>query len=82
MVHIPVTGPRAEYISMLREGKSTEAYEFLLNNPKIIDDMKISEVAGDYQKFFGTAISIARLSGLTRILKERVLGEAAREVFP
>lgn len=66
---------------MIEEGKYMEAYDFLLKHPEIIDDMKISELADDYRKF-RTAITIARTSGLTRILRERVLGEAVEGVFP
>ena len=81
MVHPPVTDLRAEYTGMIEERKYTEAYEFLLKNPEIIDDMRISELAGIYQKFIRTTIPIGKLRGLTRVLKERVLGEDADKVF-
>lgn len=80
MVHVPVTDPRAEYIRMLQEGKSTEAYDFLLENQDILDNMTMGELARDYRRFRKQVI-LNRIPGLARILKERIFGEDSRDAL-
>ena len=80
MVQVPVTGKRVEYIEMMTQERYSEAYDFLLENQDILDNMTIGELARDYRGFRKQVI-LNRIPGLARILKERIFGEDSRDAL-
>lgn len=72
---------RSRFYGLMNDGDYGDAWDYLMKNSDLLDNMKISQLA-EYYKKFRTQVSIEKLSGLTRILKEEVFGEDAKNIFP
>lgn len=74
-------GPsKADFYEILQRVGGYSAYEFLLTHPKIIDEMKVSELSALYREHFKSEVPMGELRGLTKILKERIFGEDANKL--
>ena len=71
---------KVKFYRFMGEDKYVNAFEYLIENGELIDDMQISQFARNYEKF-KTQVPIEKLPRIFKILKERAFGKDS-ELFP